>query len=93
MKSQSKEITFEKVQHILLTVWNPIGVCPIECQDEYDSYAEYILDMLNENATRQEIYQYLHDIEEEYMGLNANIQRLEKTLDALFLLQLNNGEN
>ena len=83
MKSQSKETNFQQVQHILLTVWNPIGICPIECQDEYDSYAKDILDMLNENATRQEIHQYLYDVETEYMGLNANIQRLEKTLDAL----------
>lgn len=81
--NKAKEINFQQVQHTLLTVWNPIGICPITCQDEYDSYAKYILDMLNENSTRQEIYQYLYDIETQYMGLNANLDKLDKTVQEL----------
>ena len=71
----------------MLTAWNPVGVCPVVCKDEYDSYAKHVLLMLNETADRHDIYQYLFEIETEYMGLNANTQNLEKTVDDLFQLK------
>jgi hypothetical protein len=56
----------------MLRDWDPIGISDIpEAKDEYDAYADLVLGMLiNENATAEEIANYLFNIATEHMALS-----------------------
>ena len=83
----SQIVQFEQVQQVLLNVWDPIGVGGVEgCEDEYNSYAKDILTLLQNTAPREEIQDYLIEIETDFMGLTPKLQILEQTLDHLFAL-------
>lgn len=57
--------------------YDPIGVfidsdpdnpCP---DDEYDNYAQPTLDLLNNNASRQELFDYVAYVTREYIGMDT----------------------
>lgn len=55
------------VRKLLNEEWDPIGGCP---EDEYDTYSKKLYVMLmDENASAQEMAEYLWCAETEYMGL------------------------
>jgi hypothetical protein len=59
------------VRDVLLRDWDPIGISDIpEAKDEYDAYADVVFGMLiNENATAEDIANYLFKIATEHMAL------------------------
>lgn len=82
-----KRLSIEQVQQILLHLWDPIGVGGIEaCADEYDSYAADIYDLLQQGQSRDSIQAYLVEIETDFMDLEPNHYKINRTLDALFTL-------
>ncbi|MHA4733494.1 hypothetical protein [Ensifer adhaerens] len=73
------------VRDVLLRDWDPIGISDIpEVKDEYDAYADVVLGMLiNENATAEDIANYLFKIATEHMALpNREIAKLSETAAA-----------
>lgn len=58
------------IRQVLLVVWDPIGVFGAEgAEDEYDSYAPGVYGLLKRGASKEEIINYLHEIETDRMGL------------------------
>ncbi|MDV6342143.1 hypothetical protein R2103_10250 [Nitrosomonas sp. Is24] len=53
--------------------WDPIGVLPDknDCWDEYDSYLEATLLLLNGDASVNEIEDYLNFVIKELMGFDS----------------------
>ena len=69
----------EAVRSSLIQDWDPIGVGAIkEAQDEYDSYAPKLAEMLLEGKSRQEIFDYLWWLENEHMGLTGDRSATER---------------
>ena len=72
-------VLHQKVRHVLLTTWDPIGVQDIpDAQDEYDGYVPTIFSMLITRKPVSEIFEYLLWLETEHMGLSADRQRTQK---------------
>lgn len=77
---------FDLVRAILWRDWDPIGSgVP---QDEYDSYAWPVLDLLLKRAPRAEVEQYLRWAADEAMMSPVPEQRLQAVLDSLLALDL-----
>lgn len=77
------------VRDLLLNEWDPIGVkdCP-EARDEYDTYADKAYAMLvHDNASAEQIAQYLYRIETEHMGLGNSQQALSRAQHVARLLE------
>jgi hypothetical protein len=73
--------TFKQVQGILHSDWDPIG-CGVP-RDEYDSYAWRVLELLQRNATREEIESYLSWAADEAMKSPVPAERLSAVIDRL----------
>ena len=72
-------VLHQKVRHVLLATWDPIGVQDIpDAQDEYDGYVPTIFSMLITRKPVSEIFEYLLWLETEHMGLSADRQRTQK---------------
>lgn len=56
----------------ILRYWNPIGIDELP-NNEYDSYAPKILDLLQKNATSEKISNHLASIRSISIGLGENI--------------------
>lgn len=77
------------VKVVLHWVWDPIGVRGIaEAIDEYDDYAQPVLELLNRGSPDEEIVGYLTCVETERMGLPPHRNRNE---DVAALLRELNG--
>ncbi len=66
--------------------WNPISVGnPPELQDEYDSYIDGLLDILDDdNASIDALKDYLLIIENEQMGLEPDSNKAQKVAEKLW---------
>lgn len=66
--------------------WNPIGVGDSpELQDEYDSYIDGLLDILDdEHASVDALKDYLILIENEQMGLKPDSNKAQKVAEKLW---------
>lgn len=74
---------FLHIRKTLLSIWNPIGFDDLP-DDEYDSYAYQLLDMIGEGKPRTSLFHYLYHIEAEVIGLGqADKKRIQKTLDEI----------
>ena len=70
-KQESRRIRVE-IRHVLLDVWDPIGVRGVpEAQDEYDCCLYPVFRLLTTGATDDQIAEYLSHQETEHMGLGA----------------------
>jgi hypothetical protein len=59
----------KKIQTILLTDWDPIGIGGIsEAHDEYDMYIPEIKTLVLNRASQHEISMFLSSVEKERMG-------------------------
>lgn len=67
------------VRQVLLSDWDPIGVGEWEdMQDEYDSYIDGLLDLFEkDDVSKQNIIDYLNEIETVYMELTPNAKRTD----------------
>ena len=68
----------ERIDQILFTEWDPIGVHLLEgfdCEGEYDSYLPVIVDMVTAGASLNDIADALYEFEEMIMGENLTCRR------------------
>lgn len=74
-----KKITLtERLDHILFTVWDPIGVHFLEdfdCEDEYHGYLPEIVDLVTEGASVGEIADALFAFETLILGEDLRCRR------------------
>ena len=66
-----KDELTRKIDHILYTEWDPIGVHVLgefDCFDEYHRYLHWIVDMLREDASLSELSDELLEIESFMLG-------------------------
>lgn len=64
---------FTNVRHALYYEWDPMGINTIpNAEDEYDSYAPRLTQMLMEHNAEKDIFAELWRIETDYLGLIGN---------------------
>jgi hypothetical protein len=65
----------EKIKEELLNEWDPIGVKGIPgAESEYDGYVPAISEMLNQQKTKDDLFNCLWWAETEHMGLTGDRQ-------------------
>ena len=79
---------FNFVKRKLLKSWDPIGINYFfsevgENDDEYDKYIYPLLSLLVKQASEKEIFDYLWDIETQYMGLPGQKEKTKKFVHSL----------
>lgn len=53
----------------ILEQWDPIGVIDISgCRDEYDSYVEAVVKLLEADASREKLEAYFYNLEHKTIG-------------------------
>lgn len=88
-KYESRRIRVE-IRHVLLEVWDPIGVknAP-NAQDEYDGYVVRLYELLVSGAPDSDLVDYLYQAVHDRMGLGGASKRdMETTAHALRKIQL-----
>ena len=86
--SLAKEfIQYKKIDDILWTDWDPIGVNDIAPRDEYQSYVPEIFGLLKSNANRNEIAKILYKLETENMGMESKIENCLTIADKILALK------
>ena len=59
-----------ELRKVLFELWDPIGVREVpQAQDEYDDYLGEISQLLMQEASEQEMVEYLYLVETQTMGL------------------------
>ncbi|MCY3002414.1 MAG: hypothetical protein NTV21_11480 [Planctomycetota bacterium] len=77
-RRRAREITLE-IRTILLRDWDPIEVGEVpEGQDEYDGYVGRVYRLLTSRPSREEVVEYLRQVESTRMGLHAGPERLRR---------------
>jgi hypothetical protein len=77
------------IKQILLQEWDPIGVNGIpEAQDEYDSYVWGVYSRLIRQASEQELFDYLWEMETVDMGLYGNASHTQAIVEKLMALKV-----
>ena|SRR5258708_10443131 len=70
-KAESRRIRIQ-IRHVLLDVWDPIGVKDApNAQDEYDSYIGRLYELLVSKAPDVELVEHLYWAAHDSMGLSA----------------------
>jgi hypothetical protein len=84
MSIQREKDLYQRVDEVLHYLWDPIGVAAIPmARDEYQSYVPQVVTLLNENASVEQITDYLNEVATQRMGLSEN---LDATLDVVSVL-------
>jgi hypothetical protein len=74
----------QSIQKVLLEEWDPIGVGDMpEAQDEYNSYASTIFELLMLNKSKSEIFDFLWWVETEHMEMEGDIKKTEKIVERI----------
>ena len=83
---ESSQLLISTIQQTLIQDWDPIGIGEIECmQDEYDSYIDGILEILEQDdAKTEEILGYLNHIEVDYMEMQPNAVRNQQVAEKIW---------
>jgi hypothetical protein len=88
-KAESRSIRVQ-IRHVLLEVWDPIGVKDEpNAQDEYDGYIGKLYELLVSQAADSELAKYLHWVAHDRMGFDAaQIRDMQETVQALRRIRL-----
>jgi hypothetical protein len=87
-KATSRQIRAQ-IRHVLLSVWDPIGIRDEpNAQDEYDSYAGPIFELLSGGATDEQLGDRLLYFVNDRMGLSATPEAMLPTIRALRAIEL-----
>lgn len=72
--------------------WDPIGVEGIpNAQDEYDSYAGTIAQMLRRNVSVEVLYRYLREVETNSIGVRGEPEKTLRTAERLWAHRIQAG--
>jgi hypothetical protein len=73
MKNEHYATQFSAMRELVMAEWDPIGVRgTLEAEDEYDAYIPGILRLISSQATVEELFAYLWQLETDSMGLGGN---------------------
>lgn len=75
---------YKRCDEVLHYIWDPIGVAGgPSARDEYYSYLPRVFRQVRDNASPEEIVEYLTAIETERMSLPANVERARSVVEML----------
>ena len=88
-KAESRRIRVQ-IRHVLLDVWDPIGVKDApNAQDEYDGYIGKLFELLMSNAPDAELVEHLYWAAHDQMGFEAARRSdMLSTVEALRKIEL-----
>ena len=76
---------YKRCDEVLHYIWDPIGVAGAPgARDEYYNYLPQVFTLVRDNADPAEIVAFLTAIEEQSMGLSADFNRAQETVEVLF---------
>lgn len=78
---------YQKIDEILWSDWDPIGINDVAPRDEYQSYTPIIFKLKRSGANEEEIANKLHQIETETIGVGGSFLNCEKV--ARKIIELN----
>jgi hypothetical protein len=83
LNHKEKEL-YKRVDEVLHYVWDPIGIhnCP-EARDEYYTYIPQVFSMLKNSKTKKEISTHLINLAKVQIGLDPDINTIDKVVDLL----------
>jgi hypothetical protein len=64
---------YKGIDEILWKEWDQIGVSSYGLRDEYHRYLPQVFKLALEDATLQEIAEYLHNVVSERMGMSSRV--------------------
>lgn len=67
----------------VLREWDPIGVISEDNQDEYDSYAQSIVEMLDAGATAKDLMTFMTSIVVDHMGIGVDRKKTRACAEEL----------
>ena len=67
------KILFKKIDEILWSDWDPIGINDVAPRDEYQSYTPIICGLILEGASEEEVANKLYEIETDSIGVKGSI--------------------
>jgi len=70
-------VDYESVRKAVNAEWDPIGVAH-HVDDEYDSYVPELCELLNRNASAEDVFSFLWTLETEHIGLCGNREATER---------------
>ena len=74
----------ESIRRALIEEWDPIGVGEFpEAQDEYDSYVSDVYNLLAARRSKDDIFNYLWELETGHMGLDGDRPATERFAERL----------
>lgn len=81
------ELLRKKIRAILLREWDPLGVKAFkDAEDTYDGYADELADLLLGDATKEEVHEYLWDLETVTLKAKGDKRTAERVVDLLMKL-------
>jgi len=80
-------LLYRKIDVILWSDWDPIGINDLAPRDEYQGYVPEIIGLLKANADRQEVADRLHKLETENMGMCGTIENCLTIADKILKAQ------
>lgn len=86
LPAQQPELMQDYIAKVLLQEWDPIGIREYpEAQDEYDSYVEGVLRLLETDAPDKALIDHLLEIETDTIGvfIPSERRRLEYIVEQL----------
>ena len=81
------------VRHVLLTMWDPIGIQELPPatreanSDEYDAYLAPLIQRMTNVGSESDLGDYLRDVEMRRMGLKPRFSRASTAAKALMELK------
>jgi len=75
----------ESIRQILYREWDPIGVCDLAPEDEYDSYIGPVYQILAGSRSEEELIEYLFHTERDTIGLPCESPEQLRTVARRFL--------
>jgi hypothetical protein len=84
MSSHDENELYQRVDEVLLYLWDPIGVSGIPAaRGEYETYVPQVFALLNGDANRERIAGYLNWVVTERMGLAENAEATLRVVNVL----------
>ncbi|PKV62388.1 hypothetical protein [Pontibacter ramchanderi] len=83
IKAASDFLLYKRIDEILWYDWDPIAINNVAPRDEYQAYVPEVYNLRKSGATRGEIAQHLHELENKKMGMDGDLERCLEIADKI----------
>lgn len=78
------ELLRKKIRAVLLREWDPLGIKAFkDAQETYDGYADELADLLLGDATKEEVADYLWDLETQTLRKHGDKATADRVVEQI----------